>query len=282
MKAEKESRDHQEMIMARRRHDDIRQHLMRDPRMQAAQGVGQRTLTRRYLTDIFQQSPVAGVAQPQQANGPARLVQQPAQGVPQIRAQAVPQVNISQQQRIPTPMASAAAAAAAPIRMSPQQALQAQAQARALATVAQSQAHAQLQAQAQAQVQVQVQGQAPTPTQNSGLGTVQNSLPVGAHLSPPYQSRAASSSPGLVQQGSPPHNTVPLSNTASPILPPSQPQLPIHGSQVSGNALTRQPGSIGAHYYPVVTMSGHFTQEQMDQAMRMIQVRMFSYNKAGI
>ena len=39
MKAEKESRDHQEMIMARRRHDDIRQQLLRDPRMQAAQGV---------------------------------------------------------------------------------------------------------------------------------------------------------------------------------------------------------------------------------------------------
>lgn len=39
MKAEKESRDHQEMMMARRRHDDLRQHLMRDPRMQAAQGV---------------------------------------------------------------------------------------------------------------------------------------------------------------------------------------------------------------------------------------------------
>jgi len=114
------------------------------------------------------------------------------------------------------------------------------------------------------------------PVQNSGLSSLQNSLPVGAHLSPPYQSRAASSSPGLAQQGSPPHNTVPLSNAASPILPPSQPQLPMHGSQVSGNALTRQPGSIGAHYLPVVTMSGHFTQEQMDQAMRMIQVSMCS------
>lgn len=175
-------------------------------------------------------------------------------------------------------MASAAAAATAPMRMSPQQVQAAvAAQARALAAAS----HAQL---AQAQAQVQVQGQVPTSAQNSGLSNVPNSLPVGAHLSPPYQSRAASSSPGIIQQGSPPHTAVSLSNAASPILPSSQPQLPIHsGTQVSGNGLTRQPGGIGAHYLPVVTMTGgHFTQEQMDNAMRLMQVSVSFCDEAGV
>lgn len=250
MKADKEARDHQEMLMARRRHEELtRQQQLR---MQAAaQG----------------QAPAAVAAQPQQANGTARLVQQPAQNVPQIRAQPVPQVNISQQQRMPTPMASAAAAVAA-ARMPPQ-ALQV-AQARALAAVA-----AQSQAQVQLQAQVQGQGQVPAaPAQNAGVNNVQNNLPVGAHLSPPYQSRAATSSPGVVPQGSPPHNGVTPSNAASPILPSTQPQLQIQAGQVPGNVIPRPSGGLPAHYFPVVsTAGGHlgFTQEQMDHAMRLMQ-----------
>ncbi|KAI6151055.1 hypothetical protein BKA82DRAFT_15598 [Pisolithus tinctorius] len=258
LKADKETREHQEMLMARRRHDEMtRQQQLR---MQAAaQG----------------QAPAAAAApaaQPQQANGATRAVQQPAQAVPQIRAQPVPQVNISQQQRMPTPMASTAVAVAA-ARMSPQM-LQAQvAQARALAAVAaQSQAQAQLQAQVQAQGQGQVPVQVPTPAQNAGVNNVQNSLPVGAHLSPPYQSRAATSSPGVVPQGSPPHNGITLSNAASPILTSTQPQMQIQGGQVPGNAIPRPPGGLPAHYFPVVaTAGGHFTQEQVDQAMRIMQ-----------
>ncbi|KAI6129121.1 hypothetical protein EDD17DRAFT_1563435 [Pisolithus thermaeus] len=253
MKADKEARDHQEMLMARRRHEELtRQQQLR---MQAAaQG----------------QAPAASAAQPQQTNGTARLVQQPAQSVPQIRAQPVPQVNISQQQRIPTPMASAAAAVAA--ARVPPQVLQAQvAQARALAAVA---AQTQVQAQLQAQVQVQSQGQVPAPVQSAGVNNVQNSLPVGAHLSPPYQSRAATSSPGVVPQGSPPHNGVTPSSTASPILPSTQPQMQVQAGQVPGNVIPRPQGGLPAHYFPVVTTAGGpFTQEQMDQAMRLIQQR---------
>lgn len=175
-----------------------------------------------------------------------RPAAQPAQAVPQTRAQPAPQVNISQQQRIPTPMASAATGA----RMSPQQLLQAQAaqaQARAIAAAAQ--------AQAQAQSQVSAQG--------SPILTI-NGLPAGAHLSPPYQSRAATSSPGLAPQASPPRSAGTPVNAASPRPPSAQPQLPMQ-LQMPGNGVPRQ-----AHYFPVVPT--HPTQEQMDQALRLIQV----------
>ncbi|KAI6043009.1 hypothetical protein EDC04DRAFT_822644 [Pisolithus marmoratus] len=251
MKAEKEARDHQEMLIARRRHEEMaRQQQLR--LQAAAQG----------------QAPAAAAAQPQQANGATRLVQQqPAQSVPQIRAQPVPQVNISQQQRMPAPMASAAAAAAvAATRMAPQVL-----QARALAA-AQSQVQAQLQAQIQVQGQGQVPAQVPTPAQTAGVNNMQNSLPAGAHLSPPYQSRAATSSPGIVPQGSPPHNGVPPSNAGSPVLPSTQPQMQIQAGQVPG--ISRPPGGIPAHYLPMVASAGSsFTQEQVDHAMRLMQQR---------
>lgn len=151
--------------------------------------------------------------------------------------------------------------AAGAARMSPQQILQVQA---AQARAAQSQAHAQFQAQAQAQAH----------------GTPQpivNGLPAGAHLSPPYQSRAATSSPGVsvTQQASPPRNVVTPSNagiSATSPRPPSaqaQPQQPMQAAQIPGNAMPRPAGSIPAHYFPVVPTGPHFTQEQMDQAMRL-------------
>ncbi|OAX43813.1 hypothetical protein K503DRAFT_861974 [Rhizopogon vinicolor AM-OR11-026] len=235
MKYEKESREQQELLLARRRHEELtRQAMMqRDPRLQVpAATAGQP-----------QQAAVAAAAQQQQQNGTPRSAAQPAQAVPQIRTQPVPQVNISQQQRMPTPMASAVAGA----RMSPQQMLQAQAaqaQARAIAAAAQA-------AQAQAQSQVPVQG-SPVPTIKG--------LPAGAHLSPPYQSRAATSSPGAAPQGSPPRSMGTPSN-ASPRPPSAQPQLPMQ-PQMPGNGVPRQ-----AHYFPVVSTSAQFTQEQMDQAL---------------
>ena len=203
--------------------------------------------------------------QPQQTgNGASRPATQAPQPTPQIRAQsAVPQVNISQQQRMPTPMSAAAA------RMSPQQILQvqaAQAQARANAiTQSQAQVHAQLQAQAQAQVQAQAQG-----TPQAAL----SSLPAGAHLSPPYHSRAATSSPGIgvAQQASPPRTAVTPSNAgvaASPRPQSAQPQPPMPSPQIPGNAMPRPTSSIAAHYLPVVPPGTHFTQEQMDQALRL-------------
>ena len=183
----------------------------------------------------------------QQVNGAPRPqgigIAATAQGVPQIRNQ----VNISQQQRIPTPMS------AANNRLSPQQMLQVQAQAaqaRALAVV-------------QAQVQAQAQAQAQTANIN-GVG--------GAHMSPPYASRAATSSPA---QSSPPRNANTPSNASNPPRPPSaQPQVgmtPV--SQVSGSAIPRPPNNVNnlGHFFPAVSNlpSAQYTPEQMEQAIRL-------------
>lgn len=211
-----------------------------------------------------QSQPQQPQPQPQQSgNGTSRPTTQPSQPASQIRAQStVPQVNISQQQRMPTPMSSAAAP-----RMSPQQILQvqaAQARANAITAVSQSQVQVHAQLQAQPQVQVQVQG-----TPQAAL----SSLP-GSHLSPPYHSRAATSSPsiGVAQQASPPLTAVTPSNAgiaASPRPPSAQPQPPMSSPQVPGNTMPRSTSSITAHYLPVVPPGAHFTQEQMDQALRL-------------
>ena len=161
---------------------------------------------------------------------------------------------------MPTPMSAAGA------RITPQQMLQVQAaQARANAVVqSQGQVHAQLQA--QAQVQVQAQG---TPQ------TAVSSLPVVAHLSPPYHNRAATSSPSIsvAQQASPPRTVVTPSNAASPRPASAQPQLPMPSPQIPVNTIPRPANSIAAHYLPVVPPGTHFTHEQMDQALRLMQVR---------
>ncbi|KAG1819471.1 uncharacterized protein BJ212DRAFT_1445930 [Suillus subaureus] len=250
MKYEKESREQQELLLARRRHEELtRQAMMqRDPRLQAAAAAAGQP----------QQAAVAAAAaaaaQQQQPNGTPRPAAQPAQAVAQIRNQPVAQVNISQQQRMPTPMASAAVPGA---RISPQHLLQAQAvQARAIAAAAQAQAQAQSQSQSQA------------PVQGSPVPTI-NGLPAGAHLPPPYQSRAATSSPGAAPQATPPRNIGTPSNAVSPRPPSAQPQLPMQ-PQMPVNVVPRQ-----AHYFPVVATlpGGHFTQEQMDQALRLMQHR---------
>ncbi|KAG9318171.1 hypothetical protein JVU11DRAFT_248 [Chiua virens] len=278
MKAEKESRDHQEMLMARRRHEAelARQQLLRAQQQApvAATATGQQPQPQQQQQpqqQPQQPQPQSQQTQPQPqvqvANGAARPGTQPSQPNPQIRAQStVPQVNISQQQRMPTPMTAAAAV----VRMSPQQMLQvqaaqAQAQARANAITAVAQTQAQVHAQLQAQAQVQAHG-----TPQATL----SSLPAGAHLSPPYHSRAATSSPGIsvTQQASPPRTVVTPSNAGvapSPRPPSAQPQLPLSSPQIQANTMPRPASTIAAHYLPVVPPGTHFTQEQMDQALRL-------------
>lgn len=159
--------------------------------------------------------------QQQQANGVGRPPGAgiPSQGVPQIRNQ----VNISQQQRLPTNMTAGGA------RLSPQQMLAAQQQARMM-----QQAAAQAQAQAQA-------------------ATNMNGIPsnIGnTHLSPPHNNRAHTSSP--VPHGSPPLASATLVNTGSTPRPPStQPHMG-PSPQVPANALPRQPGNMG-HYFQVAS-----------------------------
>lgn len=251
MKYEKESREQQELLLARRRHEELtRQAMMqRDPRLQAAAAAAGQP----QQAAAVAAAAAAAATQQQQPNGTPRPAAQPAQAVPQIRNQPVAQVNISQQQRMPTPMASAAVAGA---RISPQHLLQAQAQAAQARAIA-------------AAAQAQSQSQPQPPVQGSPVSTI-NGLPAGAHLSPPYQSRAATSSPGVAPQATPPRNIGTPSNAASPRPPSAQPQLPMQPPQITGNAASRQ-----AHYFPVVPTlpSGHFTQEQMDQAIRLMQHR---------
>ena len=179
--------------------------------------------------------------QQQQANGAGRSPGTgiPAQGVPQIRNQ----VNISQQQRIPTNMAPGSA------RLSPQQMLVVQQQARMM------------QAAAQAQAQAQAVG---------AIGNMGNT-----HLSPPHNNRAHTSSP--VPHGSPPHGSATLVNTGGTPRPPSTQPHMAPSPQVPVNALPRQSGNMG-NYFQVASnmqpsaqtmqnmqnMSGsNFTPEQM-------------------
>jgi len=217
MKADKEARDNQDML-AKRRHEELaRQNLVRDQahRMQVQPNMQQ--------AQILQQQQQQ--QQQQQAPRPAQAGIASSQVVPQIRSQ----VNISQQQRIPTPMAAAST------RMSPQQIIHVQAQA--------AQARAMAAAQAQAQ------------TQNGPANLMNNT-----RLSPTYASRAATSSPA---QLSPPRSSSTPSNVLNPPRPPSA-QSQVGIVAVPGNAIPRQPG----HYFPVGA-SPQFTQEQMEQALRL-------------
>ena len=172
--------------------------------------------------------------QQQQANGAGRSPGAgiPPQGVPQIRNQ----VNISQQQRIPTNMAPGSA------RLSPQQMLVVQQQARMM------QAAAQAQAQAQA------------------VGTIGNMG--NTHLSPPHNNRAHTSSP--VPHGSPPHGSATLVNTGGTPRPPStqphmgpSPQVPVNGLHYFQVASNMQPSVQTMQN--MQNMSGsNFTPEQMN------------------
>jgi chromatin modification-related protein VID21 len=155
-------------------------------------------------------------------------------------------VNISQQQRIGTPMSAAN-------RISPQQMHQVQqaraAQQQAAQQQAQVQAHAQALAQAQA---LAAQAQNALPNLNGNGSAMGN-----PHLSPQYAPRDATSSPA---HASPPHSSATPSNAANS---PGPPTALLQTPQVPGNAVPRQSiQSInmgGQQYYNV----GSFTQEQI-------------------
>ena len=187
---------------------------------------------------LQQQQQPNGIGRPMSATIPA------SQNVPQIRNQ----VNISQQQRLP---------GASNTRLSPQQMLQVQAAQAAQVRVLQAQAQAQAQAAQNAVGNM------------NGLGPSMNN----PHLSPPYNNRATTSSP--MPHSSPSHSSATLSNTPRP--PSAQPQGSMGPApQVPGNAMPRQPGSMG-HFFPMLpnmpnmqSMSGaNFTQEQMEHAIRL-------------
>ncbi|KAA1471081.1 hypothetical protein DENSPDRAFT_929284 [Dentipellis sp. KUC8613] len=226
MKADKEAREQQEVLIRRRNEEYARQQMYSAQRM-AVQGAA--------VQAAAPGTPnAAGVRQP--PNGV-----QHHQTVPQIRSQ----VNISQQQRVPAavPVANpAAAAAVAAARMSPQQLLQAQqaaVQQRALVAAA-----------AAGNVNV-----------NLAAG-VQN---VNGHLSPPYASRAATSSPAVPQ-------TSPPRSSATPNPPrPASAQQHVGATQASPNmhqTAVPRPGANMAHYFPM----GPNAQLTTEQALRIQQL----------
>ncbi|TFY77518.1 hypothetical protein EWM64_g6494 [Hericium alpestre] len=217
MKAEKE----QQEALARRRNEEFARSQMNAQRL-AAQSADD------------QAQPVATPA-PNGAPRPPTVDIPQHQTVPQIRSQ----VNISQQQRMPTSASNNAAVAAA-ARMSPQQILQAQqfAQQRALAAAA----------------------NANQPTA-AGINA--------PHMSPPYASRAATSSPAVVPQTSPPRSSA----TPNPPRPASaQQHVPITQASPTMHqpAIARQNMANMAHYFPVT--SAQLTPEQMEQALRLQQI----------
>ncbi|TFY66666.1 hypothetical protein EVG20_g4430 [Dentipellis fragilis] len=167
MKADKEAREQQEVLIRRRNEEYARQQMYSAQRM-AAQGAAVQAAAPGTPNAAAVRQPPTGV--------------QHHQTVPQIRSQ----VNISQQQRVPAavPVANpAAAAAVAAARMSPQQLLQAQ----------------QAAAQQRALVAAAAAG-------NVNVNLAAAASNVNGHLSPPYASRAATSSPA-VPQASPPRSS---------------------------------------------------------------------------
>lgn len=183
-------------------------------------------------------------AQAAQAQGQGQPAQQPAQNNngsrPQLNGQAVPQirpqVNISQQQRIPP---------AAATRLPPQM------------------------------LQVQVAQQRVLAAANANMSAAGPNTP---HLSPGFAQRAPVSSP-VVSHSSPPRT----STTPNPPRPSSASQHPGH-AQPSPNlshaaavaAAARQNPNPGPGLYYASLHGVQFTQEQMEQAMRIQQSLMVS------
>jgi chromatin modification-related protein VID21 len=130
---------------------------------------------------------------------------------------------------------------AANTRLSPQQIMQVQAQ------VAQARAMAVVQAQAQAQI-ANING-------------------VGPHMSPPYTSRAATSSPA---QASPPRNANTPTNAGNPPRPLSAQPQPGMASvpQVPGNTMPRPTNVIG-HFFPSSIQSVRYNPEQVGQMLHL-------------
>ncbi|KAH9050689.1 hypothetical protein EDB84DRAFT_1259038 [Lactarius hengduanensis] len=213
MKAEKEA---QEMVTRRRAEDAQRQQML--------QRIGNGTPGQPHVRCGTQAQGQGQPAQsPSQSNNGTRA-QLNGQAVSQIR----PQVNISQQQRIPPANAS---------RLPPQQMLQVQAaQQRVLAAA------------------------------NANMNAAGPTTP---HLSPGFAQRAAASSP-VAPHSSPPRT----STTPNPPRPSSASQHPGLGQPSPNLSAARQNPNPGLYY---ASLHGvQFTQEQMEQAMRIQQSLMVS------
>jgi chromatin modification-related protein VID21 len=227
VKAEKDSRDNQEQALRRRNEELSRQQTMPHP---SARPPG---------------APQPGQPQSQVSTRPIP----PSQGVPQIRGQ----VNISQQQRIPTPLSGTNGRITSPLS-SAQQTQQAQRALQALA--AQSQPQGQVPStpngpQTQSQLLAQLQHQ---PVLN-GASTVLN-----PHMSPPFSARDVTVSPA---QSSPPRSSVSLANALTSPRPTSAQASVGHAAQVPGNALPRTANLtpyLGNQNLPSQT---HYSPEQL-------------------
>jgi chromatin modification-related protein VID21 len=158
-------------------------------------------------------------------------------------------------------------------RLSPQQLLQMQQRAVAAAQQQQTQAMSQAQAQhAQAQVQVQSQtqgqGQAMNIVSSANVKVAPNN---GPHISPVFANRDASSSPAHL---SPPHTSVAAGGNVhnSPRLTagqmPNQTNVLQQAAQMAGS-VPRPPSNLSGPFYLPNTMPGAFTQEQLQNALRL-------------
>ncbi|KAI0372852.1 hypothetical protein BV20DRAFT_990169 [Pilatotrama ljubarskyi] len=249
MKADKEARDAQELLMRRRNDELARQQLLRE-QAQRAQGLPPNAQPQPPQAQLVPQPGAAnGIPRPPTAVPPAPMVQQ-------IRSQ----VGISQQQRI------AALAANAGNRMSPPQLTPAQAaHYRAMAA---AQGQGQTQGQAAGQLPGQAGGQGP-PQASSASVALSAAAPAlsAAHLSPSFAARATSSSPGLPQQSPP----LPAASPANAAIarPPS----------VSGQPLQSMPMNPMLHaqnvaqYYLQMQQRGALTPEQLQAMVAQIQAQ---------
>ncbi|KAI1794548.1 hypothetical protein LXA43DRAFT_995526 [Ganoderma leucocontextum] len=260
MKAEKEARDAQELLMRRRNDELARQHLLRD-QAQRAQGQSLPQNAQQPQTPQGQMLPPGA-----NTNGVSRS----ANGVPQV-PQIRSQVGISQQQRIAAALAANASSRMSPPQLAAHAAQVAQAQMRAMAAAGQGQALAQAQGQAPAPAQSPAQGQVPAQVQvshSNASAALTAAAPAlsAAHLSSSYVARATSASPGV------PHHSPPLPAASPPNAsavprPPSVPGQPGQGLQM--NPLLQMP--VTAQFYlqnmqgipGIQGMRGGFTQEQL-------------------
>ncbi|KAI0673029.1 hypothetical protein C8Q78DRAFT_1077330 [Trametes maxima] len=247
MKADKEARDAQELLMRRRNDELARQHLLRE-QAQRSQG----------LPPNAQQSRQPAVPLTPQAAG-ANGVPRPPAAVPQAQMvqQIRSQVGISQQQQ--QQRIAAALAAGGNTRMSPPQLTPAQA-AHLRAMAAQGQAAAQGNSQgSNGQVTAQI------PAASSASAALSAAAPAlsAAHLSPSFTARTASSSPGLPQQSPP----LPAASPANAAVarPPSVP-----GQGVQINPMLHAQNV--AQYYLQMQQRG-MTPDQLQAMVAQVQQR---------
>ncbi|CDO72899.1 hypothetical protein BN946_scf185002.g84 [Trametes cinnabarina] len=216
MKAEKEARDAQELLMRRRNEELARQHLLREQAQRAQGGLPPNAQQQPQAPQAPPTAGVNGVARPPGATPQMPMVQQ-------IRSQ----VGISQQQQ--QQRLAAAIAAGANTRMSPPQYTPAQAaHFRAMAAAqGQGQALGQVPGQPPGQAGGQVPAQMPQPSSASAALSAAAPALSAVHLSPSFAARATSSSPGLPQQSPPLPAASPANATVA--RPPSVPGQPVQG-----------------------------------------------------